>query len=122
MAETKKKILIVEDDLALSGVLSNKLGIAGYDAAMAPDGQVAMNRIEEDRFDLILLDLSMPWYDGFQVLEELKKKESTIPVVVMSNLAGMDSINKAKSLGAVDYLVKTSVTPDLIVQEIQKYL
>ncbi|OGF00443.1 MAG: hypothetical protein A3I07_00980 [Candidatus Doudnabacteria bacterium RIFCSPLOWO2_02_FULL_42_9] len=64
----------------------------------------------------------MPWFDGFHVLERLKGKEFTTPIIVMSNLAGTEDISRAKSLGAVDYIVKTSVTPEMIVTEIEKYL
>jgi DNA-binding response OmpR family regulator len=118
----KKRILIVEDDLVLADVLANKLKLEGYETATAPDGQVAVDLLDKEVFDVILLDLTMPWFDGFHVLEELKKMDVKTPIVIMSNLAGVDDINRAKSLGASDYMVKTSVTPELIVKEIKKYL
>ncbi|MBX4186727.1 MAG: response regulator [Candidatus Doudnabacteria bacterium] len=119
----KNKILIVEDDLSLADVLANKLKLEGFEPSIAPDGQVAMDLLDKEVYELILLDLSMPWYDGFHVLEDLKNKpDFKTPIVIMSNLAGTDDINRVKSLGAADYLVKTSVTPELIVKEIHKFI
>ncbi|OGE73907.1 MAG: hypothetical protein A3C49_03750 [Candidatus Doudnabacteria bacterium RIFCSPHIGHO2_02_FULL_42_25] len=122
MIHSKKRVLIVEDDLALTDVLSNKLQLKGYDVSTAPDGQVAVDLLEREIYGIVLLDLTMPWFDGFHVLERLKGKEFTTPIIVMSNLAGTEDISRAKSLGAVDYIVKTSVTPEMIVTEIEKYL
>lgn len=122
MSDTKKRVLIVEDDLVLADVLANKLKLEGYESSTAPDGQVAIDLLENEVFGVMLLDLTMPWFDGFHVLEELQKKNFKAPIIIMSNLAGSEDIKKAKSLGARDYLVKTSVTPEIIVKEIQKYL
>jgi DNA-binding response OmpR family regulator len=122
MADTKKRVLIVEDDLVLSDVLANKLMLDGFDITTAGDGQKAMDTLEKEKFDVVLLDLTMPWFDGFHVLEGLREKKFTTPIIIMSNLAGVEDINKAKSLGAVDYLVKTSVTPEMILKEIKKHL
>ena len=122
MPETKKKILIVEDDLALADVLANKLKLDGFDTTAVTDGQQAVDLLEKQTFDLMLLDLMMPWFDGFHVLEDMKTKDKKVKTIIMSNLAGVEDINRAKSLGAADYMVKTSVTPELIVKEIHKHL
>ena len=122
MSIARKRILIVEDDLTLSDVLANKLKLEGFDVSTAPDGQVAMDLLNVELYNLILLDLMMPWFDGFHVLTELQKKDTKPPVIVLSSLASKDDINKAKAMGAMDYLVKTSVTPELIVKEIKKYV
>ena len=122
MAETKKKILIVEDDLVLADVLANKLKLTGFDVTQVGDGQQAVDTLDKDVYDLVLLDLTMPWFDGFHVLEDLKAKKFKTPIIIMSNLAGKEDIDHAKSLGAADYLVKTSVTPEIIVKEIGKHL
>src|SRR5882724_8748172 len=99
MPGTKKRILIVDDDLALTDVLANKLKLEGFDIAQAPDGQVGMDLLNTEKYDLVLLDLNMPWFDGFHVLEDLKKKEFKTPIIIMSSLAGVEDINRAKSLG-----------------------
>ena len=123
MSDTKKRVLIVEDDLVLADVLANKLKLEGYEAQTVPDGQGAVNTLKKEKFDLMLLDLMMPWFDGFHVLEELKTwKDFKTPIIIMSNLAGLDDINRAKSLGVTDYLVKTSTTPELIIKEIKKHI
>lgn len=122
MSDTKKRVLIVEDDLILADVLANKLKLEGYESSTAPDGQVAIDLLENEVFGVMLLDLTMPWFDGFHVLEELQKKDFKTPIIIMSNLAGKEDIERAKKLGAADYLVKTSVTPEIILKEIKKYL
>jgi DNA-binding response OmpR family regulator len=120
--KSKKKILVVEDDLLMSNIVANKLKLSGFEVVAASDGQAAVDNLAKGQFDLVLLDLTMPWFDGFHVLEEMKKANVKTPVIIMSNLAGQDDINKAKALGAVNYLVKTSVTPDDIVKEVNNSL
>ncbi len=122
MPETKKSVLIVEDDLVLADVLANKLKLDKFDVTAVGDGQQAIDTLNNKTFDVVLLDLTMPWFDGFHVLEDLKKKNFKTPIIIMSNLAGKDDITRAKALGAADYLVKTSVTPEIIVKEIHKYI
>ncbi|HEX9503985.1 MAG TPA: response regulator [Patescibacteria group bacterium] len=122
MADTKKSVLIVEDDFVLADVMANKLKLNGFDATHVSDGQQAVDVLDKKNFSIVLLDLQLPWFDGFQVLEDLKNKNFKTPIIITSNLAGMEDINRAKFLGAADYLVKTSVTPELIVKEIQKFI
>ena len=71
---------------------------------------------------MILLDLSLPRVDGFQVLTKLQKENFKTPIVIMSNLTQPTDIARAKSLGAVDYFIKTDVTPEQLVNEIEKRL
>ncbi len=106
----------------MATIVSNKLKLSGFDVQTSGDGQSAVDTLTNEQFDLVLLDLTMPWFDGFHVLEDLKKKDFKSPVIIMSNLAGAEDIAKAKALGAVSYLVKTSVTPEDIVKEVSKYL
>jgi len=117
--ENNKKVLVVEDDLLMANIVANKLKLKGYNVATVGDGQAAVDVLGVEPYDCVLLDLTMPWFDGFHVLSELKKNNFKAPIIIMSNLAGTDDINKAKSLGAVNYLVKTSVTPEEIVKEVE---
>ena len=70
----KKKVLIVEDDLLMANVVANKFKLADFDASIVGAGQAAVDLLFKDNFDAVLLDLTMPWFDGFHVLEELKKR------------------------------------------------
>jgi len=73
---------------------------------------------------IILLDIMMPKMDGFAVLTELKKNETTknIPVLMLSNLGQQSDIDKGQAMGAKDYIVKASMTPTQIVEKAKSYL
>ena len=103
------KILIVEDEDALSLVLEEKFKNEGYDVMVAHDGAEAQPKAEKFKPDVILLDLILPKKLGLEVLESLKNDAELklIPVIVLSNLEGDETIKKALFLGAVDYFVKT---------------
>ena len=103
------KILIVEDEDVLSLVLEEKFKNEGYEIMIAKDGGEAQPKAEKFKPDIILLDLILPKKGGLEVLESLKSNSELkqIPVIVLSNLEGDETIKKALSLGAVDYFVKT---------------
>ena len=102
-------ILLVEDDLFFQNFYSKKLLEQGFRVEVAGDGNEAMYKMKQNRPDLVLLDLIMPQKDGFEVLAEVSKYENlkTIPIVVFSTLGQTEDIDKAKKLGAVDYVNKT---------------
>jgi DNA-binding response OmpR family regulator/anti-anti-sigma regulatory factor len=101
-------ILIVDDSPANLGVLSNALVQSGFDVAVARDGTMALDQVQVDAPDLILLDVLMPGIDGFEVCRQLKANPSTreIPIVFMTALS--DAVDKVMGLelGAVDYITK----------------
>jgi len=119
----KKKILIVEDDQFLHKILAMKIKAAGFDVISAYDGESALKKIKE-RPDLILLDLILPQMSGFEFLGEIKINEEykKIPVIVLSNLGQEEDIERAKSLGAVDYLVKANFSIDEVIKKIKEWL
>jgi DNA-binding response OmpR family regulator len=116
-----KKILIVEDDAFLQGLEAAKLKKSGYAIASARNGAEAMARASEPGIDLVLLDLMLPDVDGFEVLKEIKENKALqhLPVIVFSNLSGEDDINRAKKLGAVDFMIKSNFTLDELVEHIK---
>lgn len=116
-----KKILAVEDDKFLSGLVAKKLSAAGFTMMHAANGEEALKMIEEDKPDLILLDLLLPEMSGFEVLEKIKADPLTkdIPVILFSNLGQKEDIEKGVKLGANKYLVKATVVLDDLVREIQ---
>ncbi|MDD3102329.1 MAG: response regulator [Patescibacteria group bacterium] len=124
MTETIKKILIAEDEPDMRGILASMIESAGYNVVQAEDGERALNLAIKEKPDLILLDLSMPKMNGFEVLEKLKYDPvgSTIPVVILSNLGQDKEVVKGKSLGAVDYLIKSNVHLTDILDKISKYI
>ncbi|OIO46110.1 response regulator [bacterium (Candidatus Gribaldobacteria) CG10_big_fil_rev_8_21_14_0_10_37_21] len=118
------KILTIEDDKFLRELIKRKLQEVGFEATSASNGEEGLALVKEEKPDLILLDLIMPDMDGFMTLKELQKDHllASIPVIILSNLGQQDDIDKAKQLGAVDFLVKAHFTPNEIIDKINKIL
>lgn len=118
------KILIVEDEKALSKVLKEELKSAKYDVKVAEDGEEALTLAKSFKPDMVLLDLILPKKDGMAVLAELKADQDLkdVPVVVLSNLAEDENVKKALVGGAVDYFVKTQHSIYEIIEKVQKYI
>jgi len=115
-----KKILVAEDDKFLSNAYRVKLAKAGFEAKIVTDGLATMEALKTFIPDLILLDLVMPRKDGFAVLKELQADEKlkSIPVLVASNLGQKEDINKAMALGAKDFVVKSNMSLNQLIQKI----
>lgn len=114
------KILVVEDDIYLLKLYQEIFTKEGFQVQTAEDGQEAIQKAPEFVPDVILLDLMLPYVDGFGVLENLKANPKTkdIPVVVSTNLDSQKQRDKAANLGAVKFLVKAGDNPGNIVQEV----
>lgn len=119
-----RSILIIEDESALQKTLGDILSQEGFEILSALDGEVGLRLATEKRPDVILLDLILPKANGFDVLKSLKEQEQTrdIPVVVLTNLEGMEDIQKALDLGAMTYLVKSNYTLQEVVEKVKKAL
>ncbi|RJR12634.1 response regulator [Candidatus Parcubacteria bacterium] len=118
------RILVVEDEELLSSIIVRELTNAGHDVKAAYNGEEAIQHAASETPELILLDLIMPKMDGFQVLESLKKdpKTSPIPVVVLSNLGQKEDIEKAKTSGAFDYMVKINFAPKEVCTKVKEIM
>ena len=90
----------------------------------AVDGEEGLELAVSEKPDLIILDMILPKMNGFEVLQELKNNPKTknIPVVILSNLGQESDVDRAMSLGAVDYLIKTDFSINEVVEKISKYL
>ncbi len=119
-----KKVLIAEDDKFLSSAYRVKLTKAGFEVQMASDGNEAIAALQTFTPDIILLDLIMPVKDGFTVLAEIKANDSlkNIPVIVASNLGQKEDIEKSRQLGAVDFVVKSDLSLEGVIEKINKIL
>ena len=120
MPNNIKKILVAEDEKAISKALILKLSHAGFEATPAYDGESALDLMAKEKFDLLLLDLMMPKLDGLNVLSQMKIKGLTTPVIVTTNLGQEEDIKKAKELGAMDYFIKSDTALAEIVDKIKK--
>ena len=108
----KSLVLVVEDEPRVSRYLRSSLQMAGYDVLVAPDGVKALELVQENRPDLILLDLRLPRMSGLEVLENVRKQHD-MPVIVLTANDAEDDKVKALMLGADDYLTKPFGTREL---------
>lgn len=115
-----KKVLIVEDDEFLRSLTAKRLEKEGYEVSVAVDGESANGIASEKKPDLILLDLLLPGMDGFEVLKRARADAATkkTPIIVFSNLGQREDIEKAKGLGANDFLIKANFTLDDVIEKI----
>ncbi len=123
-----KSILLVEDDPFLIDIYTTKLKEAGFSVETAQDGEVALKKLPEKKFDLLILDIVLPQLDGWEILEEIKKQKSKVKnledlkIIVLSNLGQKTEVEKGLNLGATKYLIKAHYAPSEIVEEIQQIL
>ena len=108
------RILIVEDDPAISKLIDSNLTIAGYETVCALDGQQALDRLAERPYDLALCDIMLPELDGFELLPYMQKRH--VPVIFVSAKADVSSRVQGLRLGAEDYLVKPFDIMELLVR------
>jgi DNA-binding response OmpR family regulator len=122
--ENHKKILVVEDDLALNKALSTILRKSGFDVLNAENGQVGLDMALKENPDLILLDLLMPIMDGISMLQELRKDTvgKTIPVFILTNSDDTEKVNEAFGAGAYAYFVKLNWRLSDVVKKVKDKL
>jgi len=117
------KILIVEDDIYLLKLYGEIFTKEGFEVELAEDGQEALQKAEKFTPEIMLLDLMLPYIDGFGVLEALKSNPQTkyTKVIISTNLDSEVQRAKAMKLGAAKFLVKSGDTPGNIVEEVKKF-
>lgn len=103
------KILVVEDETAISEVLSERLKNEGFSVVVAADGEQGLAMVKTEKPDVILLDILMPKKGGLSMLQELRETEEgkNIPVMMLTNLSDTEDVNKALENGAFAYMVKS---------------
>jgi CheY-like chemotaxis protein len=121
-----KKILLVEDEDIMIDLLQRKLSKEGYEVFVARDGEEGLKKMKEmdPKPDLVLLDIIMPKKGGFEVMEEMRKEKNLrkIPVIVISNSGQPVELDRAKSLGAKDWLIKTEFDPKEVLEKVKKLI
>ena len=116
------KVLIVEDDQFLSKMYPTKMELEGFETEVALDGKEALTKYAEFKPDLILLDLMLPVMDGYEFMEELKKKNNKTPIIIISNLGQNENIQRAMDLGAAGYFIKANTELNELVKNIEEVL
>ena len=121
----KKKILIVDDDKFLLDIYSTKFRTSGYDVDIAMDGKEAIEKITAaDAYSFVLMDVAMPVLGGFETLEELKEKKllGKFPIIMLTNAARTEELERGNKLGAKGYIIKSQHTPSEIVKIVEKII
>ncbi len=120
-----KKILIVEDDQFLRDFYQELLTSEGFIIDTAADGEIALQKIRQGGWNLVLLDIMLPKKDGLHILQDLKVQgpsQPIGPIVVLTNLGHDTVINQAFTLGANGFLIKSALNPDQVLAEIKNFL
>ncbi len=114
------RILIVEDEARLASFVEKGLKRQGFEAHVAEDGQQALQCLSQQAFDVVLLDLSLPIFDGWTVLRKLRQDGSTVPIIIVTALLDEGDLPRVLAAGANDYLRKPFRFTDLMAM-VQKY-
>jgi len=117
------QVLIVDDNEINRDMLARRLHRRDFNLSMAANGREALSMIQDNLYDLILLDIMMPEIDGYAVLTYLKKDSRLreIPVIMISAIEEMDSVMKCMEIGADDYLTKP-FDPDMLKAAVNRCL
>jgi len=100
------KILVVDDDRPLRHGLSQLLELAGYEVCTAEDGLEATEALAGQRFDLLLTDLKMPRMDGIELTREARRRLPWIPVIVLTGIGDLESVQEILQAGTVELVTK----------------
>ena len=118
------KILIIEDDPLMLRMYQKIFKFEGFEVTVASNGEEGIEQTRKEKPTLILLDIMMPKMNGLEVLDKLKNDPVTkkIPIVMLTNLAGSNDAEKALTLGAVKYIVKSEFDPKQVTNMVKEIL
>ena len=123
MATPNKKILIVEDDSSFLWLLKQGLANEDFSVISAEDGEKGLKMIEEEKPDLILLDIMLPKMDGISVAKNLKEKKIGSHIIFLTNLNDTIHISQAVEISReTEYIVKSDLHIDQIVARVKEKL
>jgi DNA-binding response OmpR family regulator len=124
MVESKKRILIIEDDNVLRNMYTRKLQSDGYEVVGTSDGEEAVELFERSDFDMVITDIMLPGMSGNEIIKKLtsKKKGKSATIIAWSNLPPGEQKDTALELGAKEYLEKGSLTLEQVSETVKKYL
>ena len=109
----KPRLLLVDDDIDLTKNMSWLLSRRSYEVSAANDGEGALRILEEQEFDVVILDRKMPGLDGISALRVLKMKHPNLEFIILTGAPSIDSAIKGLELGAYDYATKPITMTDL---------
>ena len=109
------RILFAEDDDILRTITAERLTRAGFEVVAVADGELAINSLKQNTYDLVLLDLRMPNKSGIDVLEFMKAENIRTHIIIASAIADREVAIQTRKLGADEFLVKPFTIDDLVV-------
>lgn len=114
-----EKVLIVDDEKDFLDILSDRIRLRGMDVSTASSAEEALNMIETESYDVVIMDYMMPALDGFQALKLMKAKQPEMQIILLTGNVPDEKYSEAKALGALDVIEKP---PDLrvLIQKIKK--
>ena len=115
MSINEQKILIVDDDSVVLKSLKDLLAIRGFSTDAAIGGQEAICRLDQNDYDLVLLDLHMPYVNGHDVMAHIRAKKINTSVIIVSGETSFEAAKDACTQGAYDFLRKPYATDELII-------
>ncbi len=110
------KVLLLEDDIILQEIIEEYLVEHGFEVKSLIDGQKALEAIDSNMYDMLLLDVNVPTIDGFELLEYLREIKNSTPAIFITSLSGVKNLQKGFELGANDYLKKPFDLEELIIR------
>ncbi len=119
-----KKILVIDDDQFFAKTLEAALPKEKYQLVQAEDGEAGLSKLQNEKPDLIVLDLMMPKLDGASFLKKMQESKDLpkVPVLVSSNLSSVKKISDVMAMGAIGYVIKSEESLESIVQDIERVL
>ena len=122
--DNKKVVVLVEDEHDLRVLYQEILTNAGYAVEVAPDGVIGLEKIKNVPWNLLLLDIMLPGEDGLKILQKIHADPTMKkgPVIALTNLNSEHIIREVFNSGADGYLIKSEITPDKILQEVNSLL
>lgn len=119
----KAKILVVDDSITVREIIRRVMEEEGYEVITSADGRDALRRVETEHPDLILLDIVLPEFDGFEICRRIKSVDMFrhIPVVLVTGRSQLIDEQEMKAIGAVDYILKP-IDPMMILGKVEQLL
>jgi DNA-binding NtrC family response regulator len=111
---SQPRVLIVDDEERFRTTMCKLLSVKGLYASTAGSGQEALEKIAQETFDVLILDIRMPDMGGLEVLSEVKKIDPSVEVIIMTGYASVDTAREIMKFGAYDYLLKPYDTDQLL--------
>jgi len=114
--KTNKKILLVEDDANFGAILRDYLALNDFDVTLAKNGMEGLEKFKKDTFDLCILDVMMPYKDGYTLAKEIREKNKEVPIIFLTAKTMKEDVLKGYKVGADDYLNKPFDSEVLLVK------